>query len=199
MGPTLLTTALFTTTDPQWRQKNIIQLSAAAFWPRSKVGSKHKVMLIYTTQVFWDVTPCHWVAYDISKRRSAFIFKGQAIILLWPLASWRWGHYDLSKRREPHTLRHSVTLQNTWILDNTAVRTSDLGSVEVQILEKIQFARILHSISSWALKFHALYIVTMERDIHYSVSRENKIPSFSHGSWKQLQEFYLSVFINYTK
>jgi hypothetical protein len=68
-----------------------------------------------------------WVRSGISKGRAAFMFKGQAfleeIILLSP---WTWQQYVPSKRREPLSQQHSVTTQNTWVLSNTAVRTSNL-------------------------------------------------------------------------
>jgi hypothetical protein len=63
---------------------------------------RHDVLV---NQVLCDVMTC-WLDRQLQKPA-------------WP---WRWNNHFPSKGREPQTCRDSVTSQETWILNNNAVR-----------------------------------------------------------------------------
>lgn len=104
------------------------------------VFSKESVCMQLRTHIFCDITLCQWVSGwtspDISKQHNACIIRDEAVqkeqlvgelpICLGLLQPRRWGRYDLSQCRSPLAQQHDIASLKTGILNNTAVRTSDL-------------------------------------------------------------------------
>jgi len=87
------------------------------------------------SQVFWNVTLCHWnVGFQYLKGAQHLHFEGKPVpkkypmqpLLHWLLLKTKVTHTQPFPTSKQLTQQHNVTTQQTWILININVRTSNI-------------------------------------------------------------------------